>query len=218
MANLSDFMPHVMIHVPGCSYPLAEQAVRGICIDFCSKATIAQVSLDAIGVIANKIEYDLEPPYDTSATLILDAYYMGNKLSIFKLGDSDRSRDKYSQSFLGVGVISGTPSSIRQTGDATFIFDVAPLVDIDKAVSLIVAVKPKNNAATVPDILLNDYAYEIGLGAASRLMSIQGQGFYNPAQAADFRSTYEIARTGARIRAEASFGRSNSVVSPRRFI
>lgn len=207
MANLSDFMARVLPYAKGCSYPLAEQHIRDICIDFCTKAPVVQVQLDPISAVTGQADYDLDPPSGTAVTLILEAWYQGCELATFKSGD-------------GVGLVAqpGWPSAYKQSGEAIFSLNFAPQADATDAIRLLVATKPTRKAATVADILINDYSHEIGIGVCSRLLKMPGFDFFNPALAIDFKNEYEVARTEARIRAEASFGRAQTCAKPRRFI
>jgi len=207
MVNLSDFMPYVLPYAIGCSYPLAEQHIRQTCIDFCNIAPVVQVELDPINVVAGQFDYDLEPPSGMAVTFVLSAKYRGNELGVFKSGDSDSLLRS-----------SGTPTAFKQSGDPILTLNFAPIEDVSNSLALVVATKPTNRATSVADILFNDYAYEIGLGAVSRLLKVPGQPFTNQIAASEFRRDYEIARTNARIRAEASFGRVGSTAKYRRFI
>ena len=207
MANLSDFMPHILPYVAGCSYPLAEQHLRNICIDFCMKAPIVQVSLDPVSVVANQREYDLEAPTGSVVHLILEAWFQGVPLSIYKTRDD-----------LGINIATGMPTAIKQSAEQIFTLNYAPGYSVQDAITMNVSTKPAPNSTTVDDVLLNDYSYAIAMGTVSRLMMLPRQDFTDPVAAMTYLKTYEIERAEARIRAEASFGQVTSYVRPRSFI
>lgn len=207
MASLSDFMPHVLPYVVGCTYPLAELHIRNICIDFCTHAPIAQATLDPLDVIAGQIEYDIDTPSQTDATLILAANYRGRELAIVKTGD---------RNFLASREQPGEPSALMQAPGNVFQLDLMPSFDAIGAITMQIATKPTRTAMNVDDVLL-EYAYEIGQGVVGRLLLMPGHEFSNPAIAMAYTSTYNLARTDARIRADRSFGAAPTRVRPRSF-
>jgi hypothetical protein len=209
MAALTDFLPEVMPYVPGCSVPLAIKQLRAICMDFCGVAPIVQAVIDPIDLVAGEPEYDIDTPNGTDVTLILSATFQRTPLRVLGIGDAD---------FLNAHLTMGTPSGLKQAAGNTFRLDVAPACDMAQALSLLVATKPKRNANAVADVLLNDYAYDIGQGAIGRLLLIPGQPFSAPANAFVYTANYERARVNARIRAESSFGQTSTRVKPRAFI
>ncbi|MFB9244946.1 hypothetical protein [Massilia antarctica] len=208
MANLSDFFAHVLPYVTGCSYPLAEQHIRDICIDFCSHAPVAQVATDPLDVVHGERQYDIDTPSESVATIILEAAYYARPLRIVKTGDMHLAC---------LQGRTGEPWSIQQAATNVFTLDATPTQDAAQAIKLLVATRPTRTADTVADVLLDDYAFDIGQGVVGRLMRIAGHEFTNLAAAGLYTREYEIARTAARIRAEQSFGRTASRVRPRAF-
>lgn len=209
MAALTDFLPEVLPYVPGCSVPLALKQLRAICMDFCSVAPIVQATIDPIDLAAGEPEYDIDTPNGTDVTLILAATLNGMPLRILGLHDAD---------FLTARTTMGSPRGIKQSASNSLMLDVSPTYDMPQALALVVATKPKRSATSVADVLLNDYAYDIGQGAIGRLLLMPNQPFSAPANAFAYTANYERTRTNARIRAESSFGQSSTRVQPRRFI
>lgn len=199
MATIADFLPLVLPYATGCPSPLALQHIRDICIDFCTHAAVVQVDIDPIDTVAGQIEYDIDTPTGQETTLILEAAYLGNPLSIFKNGDAALS------------------NAIRQTPGNTFVFGLAPQESTPQAITLRVATRPTRTANVVADVLLNDYSHAISMGVVGRLMLIPGHAFSNPGSAVAYSSIYTTARTDARIRADRSFGSADMRVRPRRF-
>lgn len=205
MATLAEFLPHLLPLVPGCPQPLAELTLRGVLLDFCTHAPVVQQVLDPVDVVAGQAQYDFDLLYGVNVTEVLEAYYQNAPVSILRR-DSDQREP-------------GTaPYALRQASDNTFTLVPTPMTDAPAALVLRVATRPSRLAGSVDDLLLNDYGYEIGCGAAARLQLTPGQPFTNPQLAIINQQIYTQARTTARIRAEAAFGRSANRVQPRRFI
>lgn len=207
MVQIQDFLPYVLPYAPGCTDPLAEQHIRDVCIDFCIGSSIVQATLEPLDIITGQVEYDIETPAGTETSLILAASYNGTALNVEKDGDTV---------FLGAALPEGAPSAVKQTPTNTFTLNRIPQFDAPGAVQMLVATKPRRNAASVADILM-EYAYEIGLGVVARLSLIPEPGFPKPQLAAAYSSTYETAKLTARIRAERTFGTAAARVRPRRF-
>jgi hypothetical protein len=208
MASLSDFLPHVLPHVPGCAVPLALQQIRHVCIDFCTKAPIVQVELDPIDVLAGQAQYDIDTPPGTDVSLILTATWRGLPLPVLTGGKAGQ---------ILANRPTGQPSGLVQAADNTFTLNSTPTEAQRGAIGLLVSTRPTRTAMSVADVLLNDYAHEIGLGVVARLVVLPGQPFSAPGNAAYYKGEYERARTEARIEAERSFGAASHQVRPRAF-
>lgn len=212
MATLADFLPYVLVSVPGCSMPLAEQHIRDTCIDFCSISSVAQHRCDAIDLLPGQIEYDLDTPNGLVAHLILKAWINGQQCSAMTLDDPDVT----SQQAAETANSRGMPSRFLLLPTNAIRLNLAPDVAMPQAFRAIVSLKPSRKSANVPDILLTDYADAIANGAIARLMRLPGQLFSNPNWQA-YQQLYVASRTNARIRAEQGFSVTGAKILPRRF-
>jgi hypothetical protein len=205
MATLAEFLPHLLPLVPGCPQPLAETTLRGVLLDFCSFAPVVQELLEPIDVVAGQAEYDIDLLYGVNVTQVLEAYYLNAPVAVIRREDDQRAP-------------GSAPYALRQAAGNTFTLLPTPGTDAAAALVLRVATRPSHLAGSVDDLLLHDYGYELGCGAAARLQLIPGQPFSDPQLAVINQGIYTAARTNARIRADASFGRSSNRVQPRQFI
>jgi len=64
----------------GCPEPLARQALVDAAIDFCGRTNAVSVALDPVPVVAGVATYELEPPPQTSVSLVQKAWYDGRLL------------------------------------------------------------------------------------------------------------------------------------------
>ena len=206
MATLADFMPHILPYASGCSYPMAEQHLRAILLDFCMHAPIVQEKLDPIDVLAGQREYELDMPQGCDVVHILLAQLRTQRLAISVFSASEQ-----------LTPLSSTPRAVQQGAGNSLLFDSIPVESAPQALHLLVSTKPTRNANRVADILLGDYGYEIGQGVIGRLLLIPGQAFSAPGLSAIYTHTYLTARTDARIRAERGFGVNSMRALPRRF-
>lgn len=204
MAHLADFMPYILPYVPGCPAPLAELTLRGTAIDFCTYVPVVQQVLDPVDVYAGQAQYDIDVPYGVNVTVILEAYYRNQRMQVLRQDDDAREGNH-------------APFALRQAADNTFTLYPTPGADESEAIVMRVATRPTMLATTLDDVLLADYAYEIGAGAVARLMLMPNQLFSNPQLAPTYQTIYIAGRTNARIRAEGGFGLSGNRVRPRPF-
>ena len=70
--NNDALLPEVLPHVPGCSDPLAETAIRNSVIEFCQQSHAWQENLAPIVPEADVKEYDLNLPTGAALVLVLD--------------------------------------------------------------------------------------------------------------------------------------------------
>jgi hypothetical protein len=208
MAQLADFYPYLLPMVPGCPDILADQHLRDICIDFCGKSLVAQQPHDPLSVRANVAAYDFDPPAETQVQLVIKAWYLRNELKVITPNSLQVRPEMFNPRFSGADLGGSVPTKMIQLDGTSFTLDPAPQDDAANAVTLLIAVKPSRTATEVPQLLLEDYAYEIGRGAAARLMTLPGQPFTNPQLASAYLSEYLAARNAALLRANKSFGRS----------
>lgn len=213
MAALASFLPYVLPYVPGCPAPLAEQHIRDICIAFCATTLIAQQALDPVSIIAGIADYDLDPPTASRVHLIMRAWFDGDELR--SLGPDSAVRPAMFNQH------AEPPPPGRPTGfyriDPAIRLNATPEANAPFGLTTLAAIKPTRTAETVPDILFDDYAFEIGQGAAATLMTVPNQPFTDFAAASSRAALYASAIGPARIRAAKAHGRTTATVRPRPF-
>lgn len=212
MVALSAFYPYVLPSAPGCSEIMADQFIRDICIDFCSKSLIAQVTHDPINAVAGLSDYDLDPGTGLAVQMVLQAWFRRNPLEVINPDNIGTRPEIFNPRFDGADRSGAEPVRMTQKDGKSITVDPAPADDSANAITLLLAVKPTRTAVEVPDILFDDYAFEIGKGIASRLMLLPQQPFTNPQLAAAYNAEYVAARNAALLRAMNSYGRTQQRV------
>lgn len=217
MAAITDFLPYVLPYVAGCPSPLAEQYIRDVCIDFCTYSLIAQEAHLPVSARQGVDTYSFTPPQGMEVLMIMRAWYEKAPIAVFNLDSPAMRPEMISTRFLGANTNGGTPRALKMDNTKTFTLNVAPATDSAAAITMQVALKPTRTATTVPDILFNYYAYEIGQGVIARLYQMPGQEFTNPAIAAAPMATYLMARSNGRVQANRAFGRTQARINNVRF-
>lgn len=192
MATWASFHPRLMVHVPGCTIPLANQELREAAARFFDMTRAWAEWLDPITIQDGNAEYDLDRPNGTRIVRLERARINGQDLSIlpFRLVEPG---------------MAGADSRDRQV----LRFNTQPAAG--SIVEVEASLAPDDTATGIPDHLYQQYATHIVDGAIGRLKLIQGQPFTDPVTAQAFTGRYEAAINThmARVR------KSNTASTPR---
>lgn len=215
---LSKFFPYVIPHVPGCSDPFAEQVVRSACIEFCS-ATLLLQEISTATVLAGVSDYDIDIPPASALSKVLGVMYEDRWLSPASL-ENVRSAVALRGEAGSAEPTSATPQVYFQktpTSEAISLYPV-PAQTVDNGLTIRAAFAPSRTATSVDDVLFDDWAEEIAMGAVSRLMQMPGQPFSAPAaQAALYRKQFDAAVKQASVLARTGQIAASSRVQPQAF-
>lgn len=215
MKNLTDFLPFVLPLVPGCSDPMAEQAVLSACIEFASRSLIVQENTTT-AVVADETEYDVDQPSQQILSKVLAVYYQDRKLKA-------RAREMVVSGFAarGEAVAGFTPTSgepaewfCRNPSQSVVSVYPSPAETVADALTIVAAFAPTRTATRVADILYTDYAEDIAAGAVAQLLIVPAQPFTNPALRKPYRDRFDSAVHSAANLARVGLGAASSRVRP----
>jgi hypothetical protein len=195
MKPISVFFPRVLPYVPGCSEPLAQQALVDAAIVFCEESQVIRARLDGFSTVPDQVSYELDAPAQQQVARILEVRVDGRPIPMVMAED--------------VGMISdavGRPMACYT--DATgseFVLRLFPIPDGVYQVQVSAALRPSRDATSVEDDLFNLWSDALVSGALARLMAVPAQPFSNPALAGG----YSVAALSAarKARVEGSFAR-----------
>jgi hypothetical protein len=180
MIDIDDFLPEVMTHAPNAPEPLVMRYIREVAQDLCRRTRFWR-EWDDIAVFGDADGEGVCAIPDAQIYKIEDAALVTDE-SRFKLVpvtpawlDSNIPGWKYD--YDGT---EATPSYVVQTRPNTIM--VVPKATGTLKVRLVLL--PSRDAITLPDFLLEQYAPDIGKGAAARILALPVPEFANPALAA----------------------------------
>jgi hypothetical protein len=171
MANVaySAFFPYLIPLVPHVADPVAEQAVRDACIEFCEGSLIWQEGMDPLSTIKGEAAYELDAPTGAKLTHIVDLYYDSNRLE-------KMSRSEISARFMRDWMtLEGTPSAYMMLNPNEVTLVLKPDKSLADALTGILAFAPTRKSTQIIDYIYEDYAEQIARGAAAKLMIIPNQ-------------------------------------------
>lgn len=201
MKALSEFFPRLLPYVPGCSEPLAAQAVLDAAIQFCDDSLVIREPLASFNTTVGEATYTLTPPASQEISRILKVVVDDTELEgvlAEVVGELD-DNNAFPTSFF----TSRTDSALRLL--------LGPKPDKVYPVIVTVALKPTRTAATVQDDLFDRWADPIVLGALARIMAVPGQPFTSLPLSRQ--RSIDAARMTHRARTEGMYGRVRGSMS-----
>lgn len=181
MKDLSLFFPYVLPHVHGAGDLALLHALRQTCIDFCKSTDLVQ-TITPTNVTATAQDYAVTVPAGMVFSRLLGVAWQGRWLAPVNPPDVELDTALTGVSIGTSQVQAGSPRAFFQKTPTAAGFSLFPTPDTTLALGLTVkaAFYPTNIAATVDDVLYDEYAEVIGAGAALRLMSTPGQTYTSP--------------------------------------
>jgi hypothetical protein len=218
MKTLATFLPLVLPEVPGCSDPLAEQAVLSACIEFCEQSLVVQ-TIEPDNAIVDVPDYDVTVPSSQMLQKVLAVYFAGRQLTprAKELVTADYAMR--GEAVAGVSVTSGTPREwfMRDPAGSTVSIYPPPDASTVGAITICAAFSPTQTATSVADALYTDYARDIAAGAKAILMRMPGQPFSSSKTAKDHEARFQSAISRASRVARVGSAQADLHVVGRRF-
>lgn len=215
MRALSLFLPLVIPYVPGCSDPMAEQALLSSCIEFCGRSLVVQSTGTDSGV-TGKVSYDVEEPAQLTLVKVLSVFYMDRRLKARSREMVVRGTAARGSYVADVYPTPGTPTEWFSRDPSEPSIDIYPPPGEDglDALTIVAAYQPTRAATKVPDTLYDDYAEDIANGAIARLLLMPAQPFTAPTLSEPYRKQFVSAVNAAATLARVGLGSTASRVQP----
>lgn len=206
--SYDSFLPEVLPYVHDCPQPVALNAIRNACIEFCEQSQWLVYEHDPVTYTANVGNYEFDPPTDTTVTRLLEAWGLDIRLI-------PKSQEELTLMFgTAWREATGSPRYYTQLSQDEIILVPKPDVRAANALKMIVVLKPLRSSSAVDPLLYENYAETIAFGARARLYDTPGQPYSDPKQAVKFRAWFESAIGNAKIERNRGLTRANIVARP----
>lgn len=216
MASYEDFFPYVLPDVVGAPEPVVVHHIRNACIEFCEKSLILTRDHDPIDVVANKVDYDLEPPGGYLVVKVQRAW-LDNVLLDPVAPDFVREPAVYNRLYDTYNAASAsTPRGYLQKEERSISLWPKPDRAYNNGLTLRVALKPTRASTSIEDVVFEDYAEVIAQGALYRLQLSPGKAYSNAEMAAINKGLFEQGINVARQRSSRGHVRSMLSVKMRK--
>lgn len=215
MATYQDFLPYVVPDVPGAPTPVIIHAIRNACIRFCEQSMILTRDHDPLTVIANIVDYDLEPPTGYLVVKVAKAWLDNIPLDPLSPDIIDDAA-VYNRLYSSYEASPSTPRRFLQKDERTISLWPMPDKKYANGLTMRVALKPTRASTTIEDVIFEDYAEVIASGALSRLMLAAEKPYTNEKMAAFHAAEFIRGVNVARTRAQHGHTRANLSVKLRK--
>jgi hypothetical protein len=207
---LEQFLPEVLLECHGVPNPVAINALRNACYDFCRDSLLWSEKQDAQPYSTGVAEYQLDPVTDAQILTVLTLNIDG-KMTIYPWVPEDvaAARPGWASD---QGVIAG----FIQTQPDTINLIAVP--DGDGTFTPTVAYAPTRTATTVDARLYNQHLETIKYGALWKLKMMAGQAWADPAGASYYENHFWMGVNAATVERNRGSSRAAMRVSPRPFV
>jgi hypothetical protein len=176
--NFEDFLPYILMEVPGCPRQVATEFVRKFVIRLCEKALIIRKKASEINITADEREYKLNFTENLyRPTGIVAATYEGGT-TMFPRNEAmlDDQTPRWRSE-----TTSTRPLYYWLTIDNKFHVHQKPTQDIDNdPITVECWVSPVRTATKVDEFVFNNYAETVAYGALSELQLMKDQSWNDP--------------------------------------
>lgn len=211
--TLDDFLPFMLVDLPGCPDPTVKQALLLSANEFCRESHCWDEVQDPLTLTANVRDYDLEGPPDGRCLLVRDVWMGARALRPTTMQELQLVIPKWRETFTNDptyynAAIDRQQISFYPTPDGTSTNQV-----VIRAVYV-----PTLSATSLPDFLGDRYLEYVVAGAKARLMATPGQTYSKPDAVAFHRERFDNGI--ALAKAEMMHDRVQGLVTvrPRQFI
>lgn len=181
MKAWSRFYPDLLMHVPGCPDPVADQELRRAAREFFRRTRAWAVWLDAVVTASGARTYDLDIPSDSQVVRIEKATVNGEPFNLLSVTQLTKDIETESSEQSGVATID------RET------FTLTDGYPDGTSVKVRVSLMPSKQAYGIPDELFYRYSDDIVEGAKRNLMLFANTSFSNASMATVAGGLFEAA-------------------------
>jgi hypothetical protein len=204
------FLPEVLLEAPGVPNPVAINAIRNACFDFCRDSLwLTQLGSDTAYTTGTQ-DYTLVPPADTRVVGVLSVV-LDNDRAIYpwSMEETVVARPGW-QTETGpiAGYVQQSPSTMS----------MVPIPTQDGTYKPLLAIAPSRTATTVDDRLYDYHLESIKYGALWKLKSMVGQAWADPTGASLYEQRFLMMVNQATIERLRSNSRASMRVAPRPFV
>lgn len=205
------FLPEVLPFVPGLAEPIAENAIRQACIEFCERTDYWTSQLPPMASVDGVRSYELFPPDNQSRIHnVLSVFYNGVELSPKTPDELDVELDDWDTE-------EGTPRYyyLEREKAITLILVPVPDTTANNYIKVKVSLKPLLSGSRVADQLYYDHRKAISYGALSFLLRTPNKQWTNDAKAMEYERYFAAKIIDANRRARKAFTRRAETVQMR---
>jgi hypothetical protein len=190
---------------------MAVQSLRDSAIEFCERTNVVQKWLDAVTLVEDQAEYEIDGDTQQDVAQIMAVTVDGSPIGATANVNVDRILADSATPF---GVHADSPDGVLR-----IVIDPPPDAQAaGRSLRMKVSLRPTRSATQVQDILRNNWVEAIAAGALLRLQSTPGQTYTDLRNASIQQGKFEQAIARARIESNRGRIAADLRVTPRPFV
>lgn len=193
----SAWLDEVLLLVPGCLIPVAENAIRNAAIEFCRRTNAWRYDADPIVVVAGVADYDLDVPSGSGAALIRSAEFTTSGGALAML--DPKSPDQLDE--IMPGWKTEQSAVVYYTSPSPDVITLAGLPEEAGTLKLVLALVPTRASTGIDQSIHEQHLDAITHGAAARLMAMPKKPWSDPNMAAYHAGEFANVITGTKVSA-----------------
>lgn len=188
MAPWSSLYRYVLPDTPGCPELVVDQNLRQAAIDFLRDSGAYVVNVPAFAYTADVSAYTHAPAADTQLSGVIEARVAGQTHSM-QLGTPS----------IAYNARTALYPSVFIAGDDNINFTLWPTPTVSGTLAYRYSAYPTQTAATVPDIVVAQWADAIARGAKARILALPGKSYTNAKLASLYEQQFRATINRAKI-------------------
>jgi len=191
----------VLPHVPGCSQPIASDAIRKAAIEFCERSWAWIFNSPDIDVVNGQMAYPFTPPGNAVVSKVLQVWYDDEPLT-------PKTPDELNTLYPNWRTVTGTPIHYTQDDSRNLLLVPTPDADLTDGLKMRVALKPTIAAADIETVIYEEYREAIACGALAQLMMSPKKPYSDPGLAVVKLEYFESKIGSTRFKVQKGFARA----------
>jgi len=209
--KIDDFLPYIMVEVPGCPYPLATQTLMNVASDFCQQTLVWNDYSDPITLIDGQRDYDLDYPIGAKPFATMAVMIGSRKLRPVTMTELQLVLPNWP------AATSSDPAYYNSAFDRDLLSVFPTPLGAVQPMIVRLSYSPNRKATTLPDLLGDEFLTAITSGVKARLMAMQGTPWFNAQMSVYYKTIYDEGVFTARTAEMHERVPGNVLVPPRAF-
>jgi hypothetical protein len=192
-ARYEKFLPKLLVQLMDCPEPVAIDALRSACIEFCEKTLWWLHEPEPMPLVDGAGTYPLDTPTGTVPVMVFDAWAAGQRML-------PQTEEQLTTQFPDWRGVTGTPRSYMQYDPSEIILCPTPDERVEEGLKMVIAVRPSQDSVYVDDSIYEYWNETIVGGALSKLYLHAGRPYSLPAAAPVQQAIFDRGISAARAK------------------
>jgi hypothetical protein len=206
-----EFLPLVLPDLPGCPKALALAAVKRAAEELCRSAYVWIEEIGPVDVVPGQAEYVCPVPSGATPVILLGLFIDGWQIRAATAEEMDAEHPGWTELTASrpIRFLVPTPGKVRLVPE--------PTKSMPAALTARMALAPAQNAATVEDVIIDQWSQAVAHAAKAELLALPGKPWTQPQLAEHHARQFRVQAARARGRSSTGWAGATLSVRPRQF-